>query len=163
MSVDVEKIVNDIVGSSEQKHFVEPPSGANDYGFVPHCDLYKNKYDRRKGADVPNVNITDDSGYIPFDVEVERYMRAGLVHDLNARMNYSNASADRVVDDLSHIYGTAVDKLDLMRIVKERACTVAQAVNIRRSELLQKMNERASEDDKTIQNKSETADVKSES
>lgn len=67
-----------------------------------------------------SVNITDDSGYIPLEKEVERFQLSGRNYEQYMRMAFPNGSADKVADDYVVDYGS-MSRLDAINYVHNQS------------------------------------------
>lgn len=80
-----------------------------------------NSYGKRNCVDMDySVNITDDSGYIPFEKEVERFELSGRSYQQFMRMAFPNGSADKVADDYVVDNG-CMSRLDAINYVNNKS------------------------------------------
>ena len=66
-----------------------------------------------------SVNITDDSGFIPFEKEIERFNLSGKNYEQFMRMAFPNGSADKVAND--YISPSVMSRLDAINYVNDKS------------------------------------------
>lgn len=74
-----------------------------------------------------SVNITDDSGYIPIEKEVERFQLSGRNYEQYMRMAFPNGSADKVADDYVVDNG-CMSRLDAINFVKSQSVALQDRI-----------------------------------
>ena len=74
-----------------------------------------------------SVNITDDSGYIPLEKEVERFQLSGRNYQQYMRMAFPNGSADKVADDYVVDNG-CMSRLDAINFVKSQSVALQDRI-----------------------------------
>lgn len=74
-----------------------------------------------------SVNITDDSGYIPLEKEVERFQLSGRNYLQYMRMAFPNGSADKVADDYVVDNG-CMSRLDAINFVKSQSVALQDRI-----------------------------------
>lgn len=66
-----------------------------------------------------SLNITDDSGFIPLEKEVERFNLSGKAYEQFMRMAFPNGSTDKVAND--YIAPCIMSRLDAINYVNNRS------------------------------------------
>ena len=74
-----------------------------------------------------SVNITDDSGFIPLEKEVERFQLSGRNYEQYMRMAFPNGSADKVADDYVVDNG-CMSRLDAINFVKSQSVALQDRI-----------------------------------
>lgn len=74
-----------------------------------------------------SVNITDDSGFIPLEKEVERFQLSGRHYEQYMRMAFPNGSADKVADDYV-IDNGCMSRLDAINYVKSQSLALQDRI-----------------------------------
>lgn len=74
-----------------------------------------------------SVNITDDSGYIPLEKEVERFELSGRNYQQYMRMAFPNGSADKVADDYVVDNG-CMSRLDAINYVRSQSVALQDRI-----------------------------------
>lgn len=86
---------------------------------------------RNKGAEMLTpFSITDDSGFIPFEKEIERFEASGEAYQKFMRMAFPNGSVEKVVNDYAMDFG-AMSRLDAVNFVKNKSVELQSRLNMR--------------------------------